>query len=451
MHQKLTLTVTSDCLLQGASGLLVDALKRQLTLANPKYRDAKKYGRWIGKRLKPYLYFYEETDDGIRFPRGFANHAVRMCRNLERTSPVIIDRRRSVDDADLVFSGKLRPYQAEAVQAILKRDFGVLEAGTGSGKTVIALAVTAGRKQPALVLVHTKELLYQWAERVETFLGIQAGLVGDGHYHISPVTIAIVNTARTRLAELPKHFGQICVDECHRVPATLFTEVLKAFDSRFSLGLSATAYRRDGLTDLIYYYLGERVFRIDQKELHETGAVLRPEFIQRPTGFTYTYRGNYQALIKALTADEDRNRLIVEDIIKESRGGAGTVLVVSDRVAHCEKLAALLADRNIQAAVLTGRLRSEERSALVDAIQNGGVNILISTMQLIGEGFDCPGLRSLFLTTPIKFTGRLLQVVGRILRPGEEGKSPRVFDYVDPVGVLKSSARNRSLAYQENL
>jgi len=73
---------------------------------------------------------------------------------------------------------------------------------------------------------------------------------------------------------------------------------------------------------------------------------------------------------------------------------------------------------------------------------------LFSTVQLIGEGFDCPGLDTLFLTTPIKFTGRLLQVVGRILRPAAN-KQPRVFDYVDPVGVLKSSARARLRTFQD--
>ncbi len=71
------------------------------------------------------------------------------------------------------------------------------------------------------------------------------------------------------------------------------------------------------------------------------------------------------------------------------------------------------------------------------------MKVLVATLQLIGEGFDCPGLSNLFLTTPITFEGRLLQVIGRIMRPAE-GKQPRVYDYVDEaVSVLKRSAAGR--------
>ena len=125
----------------------------------------------------------------------------------------------------------------------------------------------------------------------------------------------------------------------------------------------------------------------------------------------------------------------------------GTILVVSDRVKHCEALAVMLEQQGCSSAVLTGKLPAEQRTALVEAIRQGEVKVLISTVQLIGEGFDCPDLTTLFLTTPIKFTGRLLQVVGRVLRPAH-GKQPRVYDYVDPVGVLSSSAQSRWLTFQ---
>ncbi len=160
------------------------------------------------------------------------------------------------------------------------------------------------------------------------------------------------------------------------------------------------------------------------------------------------YRGNYQALMKALTSNAERNQLIAADILKERAATPGTILVVSDRVKHCETLAAMLEKHGCRAAVLTGKLPAEQRTGLVDAIRQGEVKVLISTVQLIGEGFDCPDLATLFLTTPIKFTGRLLQVVGRVLRPAH-GKQPRVYDYVDPVGVLSSSAQGRWLTFQK--
>jgi len=443
----LTLTVSNEAQLTGASTTMISALKEQLTLDNPEYRDAQKYGRWIGKRLKPQLHFYRLEGDAILFPRGFARQAITLCRRFMHQSPAIIDQRQELPPIPLTFTQELRPYQQAALNDILAHEFGVLEAGTGSGKTVVALAAIAARCQPTLILVHTKELLHQWAERVESFLGVTPGLIGDGHYEIQPITIAIVNSARNHLDELPPCFGHLCVDECHRVPAALFTDVVTAFNCRYMLGLSATAFRRDGLTKLIYMHLGDRAHQVETSHLHATGAILKPEFLQRPTEFRYVYRGNYQALMKSLTRNQARNGLIVDDIVKEAATREGTILVVSDRVQHCEELADLLGKQGLSAPVLTGQTRPDERAELVAAIMQGRVRILISTVQLIGEGFDCPNLTTLFLTTPIKFTGRLLQVVGRVLRPAE-GKTPRVYDYVDPVKVLASSAQSRWLTFQ---
>lgn len=446
MTRKITLTVTADTLAANLPANVVSLLKQQLTLPNPKYQDAKKYGRWIGKKIKPNLSFYKERQAGLHFPRGFTRQAIYHIRRCTPDCELDIqDHRQIMADTDVTFQGSLRPYQQEAITAITAHEFGVIESGTGSGKTIIALKTIAERRQPTLVLVHTKELLYQWLDQIEKFLGLKAGLIGDGHFEIAELTVAIVNSARNRLDELPQHFGHLVVDECHRVPASLFTDVVTAFDCRYMLGLSATAFRRDGLTRLIYFYLGDRSHRVDPAALHSSGAVLQPEYIQRPTEFSYVYRGNYQHLMKALARNRQRNELIAEDVIREVGREKGTVLVVSDRVTHCEELAAIIARKSghtLQPAVLTGKLASEERTAIIEAVRRGETEILVSTLQLIGEGFDCPGLRALFLTTPIKFTGRLLQVVGRILRPAA-GKKPRVYDYIDPVGVLKASARAR--------
>jgi len=441
-HQNIQLEVGAGAVLTNAPASLLAIIKKNLTFENPRYRDAKKYSRWIGKNLKPTLSFYQQQENSLIFPRGFANNAIRLCRDILHITPDIIDKRRLLTKVMFKFSVPLRPYQEEACQAILKRDFGVLEAGTGSGKTVMALSVISQRQQPALILVHTKELLYQWAERVKQFMEEEPALIGAGNFSIGPLTIAIVNSARRRLPDLKPHFGMVCVDECHRVPATLFTDVVTTFDARYSLGLSATAFRRDGLDKLIYYYLGECVHRIDNRKLQENGAILKPCYIQRPTLFHYRYMGNYQNLLKKLISDHQRNTLIVNDIIDTIKKKTGTILVVSDRVAHCQNLAALLKDKGVSPIVLTGRIPAMQRQEFIKKLQEGKVEVVIATIQLIGEGFDCPGLDTLFLTTPIKFSGRLLQVVGRILRPANDKKA-MVYDYIDQVNVLKKSALAR--------
>lgn len=441
----LTLTVSSDCYLENPDLGLEQAIKDRLTIDNPKYIAALRYGRWIGKKLKPQIRYYEQVPGGLHFPRGFTNQAIALCVEQSGHEPQIVDERRRLDPVSFPFRATLRSYQEAAVGAICKRSFGVLEAGTGSGKTVMALAAICRRRQPTIVIVHTKELLYQWRERAEEFLGIEAGLVGDGHFDPRPLTVAIVNTARKRTVELVPLFGQLIVDECHRVPATLFTDVVSCFDSYFLLGLSATAFRSDeGMTRLIYYFMGERAHTVDQMHLKVTGAVLKPKIIWNTTDFTYGYRGDYQALVTALTKHQGRNRQIVDNIVQAVRDDPeGTALVVSDRVSHCQVFVDLLKKQNIKVVLLTGQIMPDQRASIVAQVQGGEIQVLVATLQLISEGFDCSGLSSLFLTTPITFEGRLLQVIGRIMRPAVN-KSPRVYDYVDEqVAALRRSAAAR--------
>jgi len=352
---------------------------------------------------------------------------------------------------DFAFHGALRPYQKEAVTAATGKSFGVIEAGTGSGKTVMALALIARRRQPTCVVVHTRELLYQWQERARQFLGVEPGQVGDGRFLLAPLTIAIVNSARKRVTELVDHFGQLIVDECHREPATQFTEVVSRFDCRYLLGLSATAFRSDQeTTKLIYFFMGDRLHRVDQQALKITGAILAPEVIRTATTFTYRYRGDYPALIKALVEHQGRNLQILNDIVRVAGElDGGTALVVSDRVSHCRLLVEKLKQRKIRAELLHGQLPHDSRSAIVEAVRQGEVQVLVATLQLIGEGFDCPGLNALFLTTPISFEGRLLQVIGRIIRPAAN-KHARVYYYIDEnIPALRRSAQARSLVLSQ--
>ncbi len=444
------LIVTSECCLVDAPPDLVRVLRQELSIDNPKYADAKRYGRWIGKAMKPKLFFFREEGNRFYFPRGYGNEAVRLCRSFAGETPSLDDRRRLLPSSSYNFKGVLRPYQLEAVEAVSAHSFGVLEAGTGSGKTVMALAMVARRAQPTLIIVHTRELLIQWQERIRQFLGLEAGLVGGGHYQLAPITVAIVNTARKYVQELNPHFGHLLVDECHRVPASLFTDTVAGFDCMYMLGLSATAFRRDdGMTRLIYMYMGDRAHRVDNNMLAASGAVLKPELIQKTTDFSYGFRDDYAKLLKALTQNTDRNKLIINDTAQLARQGQGTVLLVSDRRAHCELLAQGLEDLGLKVALLTGQTAEEKRETIVQQVQAGNVQVLVATVQLIGEGFDCSGLDTLVLATPIKFEGRLLQVAGRIVRPAA-GKQAVILDYIDThIPLLRRSAAARRAVFAD--
>lgn len=431
-----------------------DAVMAELTLENPKWLENLKMGR-TNFRVSRHLKFYSARKcGGLIVPRGYGERLASIC--AEQGEAVEYeDERRSLPEVDFSFSGELRPYQRTACEAMLRRRFGTLCAPTGAGKTVCGLSLIASRRQPALIIVHTRDLAMQWVERIEQFLGIPArevGMIGSGKSRVGErVTVATVQSVYARAKELKKRVGHLVVDECHRAPSRTFTTAVTAFDSAFSLGLSATPYRRDGLTQLIFWHLGAMHARIDGEDLMDSGAILRPEVCIRPTEF-FTRRDpseEYSLIIADLTEDRGRNILIVDEVEREIRAGGGVALVLSDRKGHCRALQAMLEERHgIDGAVLTGDTPLPERKSLVGRIQDGREKVVFATGQLIGEGFDASNLTSLFLATPVKFSGRLIQYLGRVLRPSIGKAQPKVYDFVDSrVGVLDAAARARAAVY----
>ena len=202
--------IGNEITLTGASANLMRNLETHFTVENPAYLEAEKMNRST-YGIKQHLSFFEYDQGSIILPRGAARFIYDAA--CQHGSVEIIDKRLVLPMINLEFRGSLRAYQQQAVAGMLSKDFGVLEAGTGSGKTIMALAIIAARQQPALILVHTKELLYQWRSQIQQFLGVEAGLVGDGRFEVRAVTVAIVNTAKNRLDSLTERFGHVVVDE----------------------------------------------------------------------------------------------------------------------------------------------------------------------------------------------------------------------------------------------
>ena len=429
-------------------------LIKTLTFPNPKWMENERMGRWNRGTPKMLKFYDKVRDGGLWIPRGYMRQLLLLCKRKGITYE-IDDRRRTSNPIDFHFSGRLKPFQQKAVMAMMSKDFGTLSAPTGSGKTVMALYIMAKRKQPCLIVVHTRDLAIQWMERIEKFLGISkdlVGFIGGGKINMGDkMTVALVQTLYKYAEEISKKVGFLVVDECHRCPSRTFTEAVIAFDSKYMLGLSATPFRRDNLSRLIFWHLGDVHFRIDQKQLVRTGDVLAAEVIVRETKFKPYYDpvNEFPKMMSELTLDDERNRLIVSDIAKEAEQNDGVCLVLSDRKKHCETLQSMLRYKyKIPAGLLTGDLSAGDRRDVLDRLDQGEIRVLIATGQLIGEGFDRSDLSPLFLVTPIKFSGRVLQYLGRVLRPAPGKKKARVYDYVDVhVEVLKAMARARQRTY----
>ncbi|SMF19738.1 DEAD/DEAH box helicase [Desulfovibrio gilichinskyi] len=442
--------ISKDLTLTDTPADLVKKIKESLTLMNPEYVNAMKYGRRAVRIAKYIKMFSGDRSGRLHCPRGYGVELHRLAKAAGEEI-TYEDNRRELDPVEFSFSGEFRPYQLAALESFSRSSQGILEAGTGAGKTVMALALIAERKQPCLVLVHTKELLLQWVDRAQQFLGVEAGQVGNGKFNIQPFTVATIQTARNRLDKLVHAFGHIVVDECHRAPASTFQDVVTSFDAKYLTGLSATPYRNDGLDRIINLTLGDVVHRVDPDLLRDTGAILKPEVVTVETEFSFAgdASNEYPLMMTAVAEDRGRNNLIAGCVQGELEQNSGTLLLVADRTAHLFALAEILEEQGVDVAVLTGKTPTAERELLVEDLNAGKIKVLASTASLIGEGFDCPGLSTLFLCSPIKSKGRLVQIIGRILRPAD-GKRPRLYDFIDiKVGVLENSAGIRQRIYDE--
>jgi superfamily II DNA or RNA helicase len=434
---KLNIFLQNNLRLTGIPPQLYDLLTQRLKFPNPKYLENARMGRWNRGVPKELRFYYRIRGGGLVIPRGFIRQLITTCRRLD-IDCTVEDRRRSLPPVDFAFNGQLRPFQQRAVQHMLRKEFGTLNSPTGSGKTVMALYILAQRKQPALIVVHTADLARQWSERIETFLNIpvnEIGRIGGGKKKIGEkITVALVQSLYKCAEAVAPQVGHLIVDECHRTPSRTFTDAVTEFDARYMLGLSATPWRRDNLSKLIFWHLGDVHHQVEKNDLIRTGQVLPADIIFRETAFKPYYDPvqEYSKMLSELTLDDDRNRLIAADIAAEAARHPGICLVLTDRKKHCKSLGALLRyGFSLPVDILTGDLNAGERQAVMDRLQEGRIKVLIATGQLIGEGFDCRELTTLFMATPVRFSGRIIQYLGRILRPAPGKKRARVFDYVD--------------------
>jgi superfamily II DNA or RNA helicase len=453
-NSELKVTINRSLRLNRVPPTLLEMLVERFQMVNPKWLENHRMGRW-NRGTKKTLRFYRRLGkNGIILPRGYTRQLILLLKR-QNLAYCIDDQRRLMPAVNFSFKGKLKPFQYIAADEMLKKDFGTLSAPTGSGKTIVGLFLIAQRRQPTVVVVHTKDLAFQWIQRIEKFLGIPAdevGLIGAGKKRIGDrITVALVQSLYRRTDQVAPLTGHLVVDECHRAPSRTFTEAVTAFDCRHMLGLSATPWRRDKLSKLIFWYLGDVHHEVDRVQLEEKGHILKADVVIRLTDFEPYFDpvNDYSRMLSELTADDARNRLIASDVTKEVRTGRGVCLVLSDRKKHCETLQGILHYKfNLDAELLTGDLSDDARKVVLRRLNKGLVNVLIATGQLVGEGFDCPKLSTLFMATPIRFSGRVMQYIGRILRPAKGKSRARVYDYVDErVAPLAAAAKARQRAY----
>ncbi len=401
----------------------------QFNVDNPQYWAARNHRRPC-KHLPQRLELAVVKDNQLELPRG-AN--VELKKWLRQNAPdlaiVLDDLRASPEMPALKLNAVLRPYQHDAVAAAIKMRDGVIVAPTGSGKTLMAMGIIAQLGLRTLVLVHTKTLLEQTCHVIEQTLGVKPGKFGGGEGFLADVTVATVQTlSRQPPDALRDHFGLVLLDEAHHCPAGTFTEIIQRFTARWRIGLTATPKRADGLQHLMHSALGPQIYRVHPAAMVGIGSLCTAQVQPIETDFAGGRLTDHTAMMSRICFDVARNAQLLS-VITATYGKRA--LVLSERVEHCVELTERLQHAGLQAYLLVGRMTLEQRQRALAAFLSQPRALLISTTSLVGEGFDCPDLDTLYLVAPSGNLTRTTQALGRVLRPFPGKPAPRVYDFVD--------------------
>jgi superfamily II DNA or RNA helicase len=345
---------------------------------------------------------------------------------------------------DVSFQGALRADQQRAAAAMVRHDTGVLAATTAFGKTVVAAWLIARRGVNTLVLVHGRQLMDQWVDRLATFLGIppkSIGRIGGGPSRpTGQLDVALIQSLVRKgvVDDCVAGYGHLVVDECHHLSAQSFENVARQARATFVLGLSATVTRKDGHHPIIFMQCGPVRYRVDAKIQAATHPFEHIVLVQ-PTAFVslrnseVDRRVEFQALYQELVGDDQRNRRICSDVL-EAVGAGRSPLVLTERNEHLDRIEAELTGKVTHLIALRAGLGKKQRQATAERLSvvpplEG--RVILATGKYIGEGFDDPRLDALFLTLPVSWRGTIAQSAGRLHRLRDGKRDVRVYDYAD--------------------
>jgi superfamily II DNA or RNA helicase len=385
----------------------------------------------FGAGAKPFR-AYSEVGDRIGVPRfyglgrwGGAGHD-----DTADGDPIVADFHGGLTDVQVRC---VSAYEAHLDGCTTNPRGGMVVLPCGYGKTVFALHMVSRLKRRTLVLVHKNFLVQQWQERARQFLpGCTLGVIQQGTVEAdADVVVGMVQSVckRDYDASVFRGFGLVIIDEAHHMAAPLFSQAMCKIPARFTLALSATPERRDGLDNLLHWGMGDVVFRVARDaEVVDVHSLVyetpRPKLTLLRDG-----RPNLAAMLNGLGRDQRRNALIAQHVCEYVAAGR-KIIVMSDRLEQLRLLDDLVRARappETTRAFYVGTSTAAERRLAQER------QVLFTTYAMSREALDIPALDTLVMATPV---GAIEQVIGRILRRHPGKQAPLVLDVIDPYSVF---------------
>ena len=356
------------------------------------------------------------------------------------------------DDITINFKGDLREEQKPIEEIYLKnareRGGGIISIRCGGGKTVLALHICSVLKKKTIVVVHKDFLMTQWRDRILQFLPeAKIGKIQQDTVDIDgkDIVLALVQSLSRREYKEGTFdsFGLAIFDECHHLGAEVFFRSMGKVASKYMLGLSATPKRKDGLSKVFEWYIGDIVY-LQQKKNEDYAEVqlidcnFEDEKYNKEE-LNFRKEPCMPKMINNICDYLPRTERIVELTLKYRNEGRN-VLILTDRRNHLELIYKMLEGQS--RGFYVGGMKPDQ---LRDSQEK---DIILATFSMAAEGMDIPKLDTVILGSP---KSDVEQSVGRVFRKKACDREfhPLIIDLQDNFSMFQNQCNKRLALYKK--
>lgn len=444
---------------------LPDTLRKAMNLKYSYYKEGYQFSeafqrrQWDGKKYlmkKDYIpfAFIRDFQKMLIDYNNFYNTNYSL--NIEdRRDEKVLNKKFNTNFKEAPFN--LRYYQKQAVDVANRKMIGIINIGTGLGKTAIACELIKKLNRRTLFLVDRIELVRQTKENLEQYLGVEIGEMSEGNIDIShQITVASIQTISAILKRnnedserLKRYLYNITVcvsDEVQRVKDEGIYGIVSSYivNCLYSIGLTGTPWRNDGSTLEMNAFCGFPIYNKTTKEGENEGYLcptkcyfIKPDLPSEEPEMldNSSYNDMYDAMI---THNDNRNNLI-KNLVEHFDKTNKKIMVITKKIEHAKKLEKLIPN----SFVITSKTNANKRKQMYEQFKEKGGFVLIGGIKIFSAGIDIPDLDVAINTTAHKSDGDTIQLIGRTKRKIENKTHGYYIDLDDQHSYFRGAAKRR--------
>lgn len=359
------------------------------------------------------------------------------------------------EELNINFNGSLRKEQEPvfdiSYKQIMDTGGGIISLKCGGGKTILALYILSQIKRKTIIVVHKEFLMTQWYDRILEFIpDAKIGKIQQTTIDVEGKDIVLAMVHSLSMKEYDddvfRDFGFCIYDECHHMGAEIFCKCMPKIACKYSLGLSATPKRKDGMSKVFEWYLGSIAY-MSRDIIQDYVEVQIIKYFNSNTLYSqiplsYMKKPCMPKMINNICNFKERTDKIIQMILPLSNIGR-SILVLSDRRNHLDYIYTSLKTYEIESGFYVGGMKPQE---LRDSQEK---NVILGTYSMASEGMDIPKLNTIILGSP---KSDVVQSVGRILRQKKEVRKfhPLIIDINDEFSMFLNQSKKRLTLYNKH-